>query len=110
MDPDIEQINFAKAIGADRIELYTGPYADAFENNSSNADALFNLHCQAAEHAKEIGLGVNAGHDLNLDNLQQYRDLPGLLEVSIGHALTLDSLEMGLNKTVNAYCKLLHGE
>ena len=110
MDPDIEQINLAKAIGADRIELYTGPYADAYESQSPNADTLFDLHCKAAEHAKEIGLGVNAGHDLNLDNLQQYRNLPGLLEVSIGHALTLDSLDMGLNKTVAAYCELLHGE
>ena len=114
MDPDIEQINLAKAIGADRIELYTGPYADAYartdKSNSPEADTLFELHCKAAEHASDIGLGVNAGHDLNLDNLQQYRDLPGLLEVSIGHALTLDSLEMGLNKTVDAYCKLLHGE
>ena len=110
MDPDIEQINLAKAIGADRIELYTGPYADAYESQSPNADTLFDLHCKAAEHAREIGLGVNAGHDLNLDNLQQYRNLPGLLEVSIGHALTLDSLEMGMNKTVAAYCELLHGE
>ena len=110
MDPDIEQINLAKAIGADRIELYTGPYADAYESQSPNANTLFDLHCKAAEHAKEIGLGVNAGHDLNLDNLQQYRNLPGLLEVSIGHALTLDSLEMGMNKTVAAYCELLHGE
>ena len=110
MDPDIEQINLAKAIGADRIELYTGPYADAYESQSPNANTLFDLHCKAAEHAKEIGLGVNAGHDLNLDNLQQYRNLPGLLEVSIGHALTLDSLDMGLNKTVAAYCELLHGE
>ena len=110
MDPDIEQINRAKAIGADRIELYTGPYADAYENNSADSDKLFKLHCQAAEHASSIGLGVNAGHDLNLDNLQQYKDLPGLLEVSIGHALTLDSLEMGMTKTVDAYCKLLHNQ
>lgn len=110
MDPDIEQINRAKAIGADRIELYTGPYADAFENNSSDSDKLFKLHCQAAEHANSIGLGVNAGHDLNLDNLQQYKNLPGLLEVSIGHALTLDSLEMGMAKTINAYCQLLHSQ
>ena len=108
MDPDIDQINYAKAIGADRIELYTGPYADAYENNSADSDKLFKLHCQAAEHASSIGLGVNAGHDLNLDNLQQYRDLPGLLEVSIGHALTLDSLEMGMAKTIDAYCQLLH--
>lgn len=110
MDPDIEQINRAKAIGADRIELYTGPYAEAYENNTAKRDQLFSLHCKAAEHANSIGLGVNAGHDLNLDNLQQYRDLPGLLEVSIGHALTLDSLEMGLIKTIDAYCELLHCE
>jgi pyridoxine 5-phosphate synthase len=110
MDPDIDQISKAKEIGADRIELYTGPYADAYlaDNRSDITSKHFEAHCKAAEHAAAIGLGVNAGHDLNLDNLQQYRDLPNLLEVSIGHALTIDSLAMGLDSSIKAYCKLLH--
>lgn len=108
MDPDIDQISKAKEIGADRIELYTGPYADAYLADNSIASKHFEAHCNAAEHAAAIDLGVNAGHDLNLDNLQQYRDLPNLLEVSIGHALTIDALEMGLESSIKAYCKLLH--
>lgn len=107
MDPDLEQISRAKDIGADRIELYTGPYANAYEKGI-NANRLFEQHCKAAEHAQSIGLGINAGHDLNLHNLSQYRDLPHLLEVSIGHALTIDSLEMGMAKSIEAYCQLLH--
>lgn len=113
MDPDPEQIRRAKDIGADRIELYTGPFADAchealLSGNKSHADALFKQHLIAAEQANKLGLGVNAGHDLNLQNLPQYHQLPHLLEVSIGHALTIDSLEMGLEKTVKAYCEILH--
>ena len=113
MDPDPEQIRRAKDIGADRIELYTGPYAEAFtealiSGNNSHADRLFKQHVSAAEQAEKLGLGVNAGHDLNLQNLSQYRQLPHLLEVSIGHALTIDSLELGLEKTIKAYCDILH--
>ena len=113
MDPDPEQIRRAKDIGADRIELYTGPYADAFteallSGNNSNVDRLFKQHVSAAEQAEKLGLGVNAGHDLNLQNLSQYRQLPHLLEVSIGHALTIDSLELGLEKALKAYCDILH--
>ncbi|MEE3240558.1 MAG: pyridoxine 5'-phosphate synthase, partial [Pseudomonadota bacterium] len=113
MDPDPEQIRRAKDIGADRIELYTGPYAEAFtealiSGNNSHVDRLFKQHVSAAEQAEKLGLGVNAGHDLNLQNLSQYRQLPHLLEVSIGHALTIDSLELGSEKTIKAYCDILH--
>lgn len=108
MDPELEQIERAKAIGADRIELYTGPYADAYDSDSALATTLFEKHCEAATYATSIGLGVNAGHDLNLRNLRQYRDLPQLAEVSIGHALTIDALEMGLNDAITAYLALLH--
>lgn len=112
MDPDPEQIRRAKDIGADRIELYTGPYADAFteallSGNTRHADKLFKQHVSAAEQAEKLGLGVNAGHDLNLHNLPQYQQLPHLLEVSIGHALTIDSLELGLEKAIKAYCDIL---
>lgn len=101
MDPDIEQIRLAQEVGADRIELYTGPFAESFE--SGNAEAVFRAHCEAAETAVNHGLGVNAGHDLNLENLPLYRNLPGLAEVSIGHALTVDALLMGFEKAVKQY-------
>ncbi|MGV6808122.1 MAG: pyridoxine 5'-phosphate synthase [bacterium] len=102
MDPDPEQIALAKEIGADRIELYTGPYAAAWADESAR-EALFALHVEAAEKALEIGLGINAGHDLNLDNLPLYATLPGLQEVSIGHALTVDAIGMGMSNAVAAY-------
>ncbi|UTW46063.1 pyridoxine 5'-phosphate synthase [bacterium SCSIO 12696] len=105
MDPDLEQISLAKAIGADRIELYTGPYAAAW--NRPELEAIFQQHHRAAQHAGDIGLGVNAGHDLNLDNLGKYATIPDLLEVSIGHALTVDSLAMGMASAVKAYREVL---
>ena len=105
MDPDLEQIRLASQIGADRIELYTGPYAAAW--GSANMDNIFQQHLAAAELATELGMGVNAGHDLNLDNLQQFASIPNLLEVSIGHAFTADSLVMGMGNAVLAYKALL---
>jgi len=106
MDPDIMQIKLAKDIGADRIELYTGPYAEAFEqqhNSSSQFTALFETYRSASVYASGIGLGVNAGHDLSLLNLPQFATIAGLLEVSIGHALVIDALRMGMASTVQAY-------
>ncbi|MGB2287990.1 MAG: pyridoxine 5'-phosphate synthase [Porticoccaceae bacterium] len=105
MDPDLEQIKLASQIGADRIELYTGPYAAAW--GSDHADEIFQQHLAAAQLATELGMGVNAGHDLNLDNLKQFASIPNLLEVSIGHALTVDSLTMGMGNAVLAYKALL---
>lgn len=103
MDPDIEQISLAKDIGADRIELYTGPYAEAFKYQDAEFDALFKRYFDAAVHAQKIGIGLNAGHDLNLHNLPMFRMVPDLLEVSIGHALTVDAIAMGLDNAVRAY-------
>jgi pyridoxine 5-phosphate synthase len=102
MDADIEQISLAKQIGADRIELYTGPYAE-----STHKPASFALYQAAAEHALGEGLGINAGHDLNLDNLPLFAQLPGLQEVSIGHALTIDALHFGLENTIQRYLSAL---
>lgn len=109
MDPDIEQISLAKEIGADRIELYTGPFASVFSKNpeSELCQNVFKQHCDAAEHAYSLGLGINAGHDLNLDNLVLYRSLPHLMEVSIGHALTVDALNLGYNNAIHAYLNAL---
>ncbi|MAT52560.1 MAG: pyridoxine 5'-phosphate synthase [Porticoccaceae bacterium] len=103
MDPDEEQIALAKAVGADRIELYTGPYAAAW-NDSATLDPLLERYISAARAAVDCGLGVNAGHDLNLENLRRFADqVVGLQEVSIGHALTVDALKMGMAAAVKAY-------
>jgi pyridoxine 5-phosphate synthase len=105
MDPDLEQINLASKVGADRIELYTGPYAAAWGTEA--LEAIFEQHFKAAELASSLGLGVNAGHDLNLINLGHYASIPNLLEVSIGHAFTVDSLNMGMVPALRAYQALL---
>lgn len=106
MDPDPEQIRLAAQTGTDRIELYTESYARACEAGN-NVDTVFQQYVVAAEVAAESGLGLNAGHDLNLDNLPLFATLPGLQEVSIGHALTVDAIRMGLANTVAAYQRAL---
>jgi pyridoxine 5-phosphate synthase len=106
MDPDLAQIEHAKQVGADRIELYTGPYAEAW-GDPKKLDSIFQQHYRAAELAQGLGLGVNAGHDLNLVNLEKFSAIPGLAEVSIGHALTVDAIAMGLDKAVRAYNSIL---
>lgn len=107
MDPDPEQIRLAAQTGTDRIELYTESYARACELGK-DVDTILGQFVRAAEVAAEEGLGVNAGHDLDLDNLPRFaREVPGLAEVSIGHALTVDALRMGLPATVAAYQRAL---
>ncbi|HEY5645978.1 MAG TPA: pyridoxine 5'-phosphate synthase [Pseudomonadales bacterium] len=112
MDPVFEQIERAKAVGADRIELYTGPFADAFAEHGQDATATldqFQRYQAAARFAAELGLGVNAGHDLDLENLQLFRRIAEVAEVSIGHALISDALKMGLERAVLAYLDVLAG-
>jgi pyridoxine 5-phosphate synthase len=106
MDPDPEQIRLAAQTGTDRIELYTESYARACSENK-DVEAVFQCFLRAAEVAAEAGLGLNAGHDLNLHNLPRFATLPDLLEVSIGHALTVDALSMGLSNAVSAYQRAL---
>jgi pyridoxine 5-phosphate synthase len=101
MDPDLRQIKLASEVGADRIELYTGPFAAAWGSNQ--LESLFQQHLEAANLATSLGMGVNAGHDLNLDNLEKFASIPDLLEVSIGHAFTVDSLNMGMVSALRAY-------
>lgn len=108
MDPDIEQIRLAAALGADRIELYTGPFAAAHLAGES-LTSLVASYAAAAAEAKALGMGVNAGHDLNLDNLPYLYSLPCLHEVSIGHALTVDALHMGFAQAVAAYVAICNG-
>ena len=105
MDADMIQIQHAKEVGADRIELYTEPYARAFREG--NVEPVFQQFARAAQKAQQIGLGVNAGHDLNLQNVGKFCSIPGILEVSIGHALIAEALEMGLFNTVKEYLKIL---
>jgi pyridoxine 5-phosphate synthase len=109
MDPEPRQIRLAAEVGADRIELYTETYARACKENR-DVDAIYQQFHNAAEAALEAGLGVNAGHDLDLDNLPRFAKIPGLLEVSIGHHLTVDAIRMGLANTVAAYQRALGKE
>jgi len=107
MDPEPDGIMMAGQIDADRVELYTEPYADAFRKNE-NLDEMLERYVRAAGTALDAGLGLNAGHDLNLKNLGKFcKIVPGILEVSIGHALIADSLEMGLYNAVKEYLKIL---
>jgi pyridoxine 5-phosphate synthase len=102
MDATPQDMSLAKQIGADRIELYTAPYAEACERGQGVASAA--RYAAAARAAADAGLGVNAGHDLNLDNLPTLLEhCPQIVEVSIGHALIADALERGLASTVQAY-------
>jgi pyridoxine 5-phosphate synthase len=108
LDPDPAEVEGAKDAGADRIELYTEAYARAFP--TPDRDRVLAAYVETAERAVELGLGVNAGHDLDLDNLPHLaQNLPGLEEVSIGHALVSDALDRGLEATVKAYLAALGG-
>ncbi|MEH6513874.1 pyridoxine 5'-phosphate synthase [Maribacter arcticus] len=101
VDPDPKMICGAMAVGTDRIELYTESYATDYELNKEKAIQPF---IEAAKSAKELGLGINAGHDLSLDNIQYFaKNIPNLLEVSIGHALISEALYLGLDNVVNMY-------
>lgn len=102
MDPIPEQMAAAKAIGADRVELYTEPFAAAW--GTADQARQLSIYAQAAQAALDVGLEVNAGHDLNRDNLAAFvAQVPGVAEVSIGHALIADALELGYAETVKAY-------
>lgn len=106
MDPVPAQMVAARAAGADRVELYTEPYAAAWGGAEQAAQLL--RYAQAARAALDAGLGVNAGHDLNRDNLTAFvREVPGVAEVSIGHALVADALELGYAETVRAYLRCI---
>jgi pyridoxine 5-phosphate synthase len=106
VDADVEQIRLAADLAPDRVELYTAPYAHAFGGGAG--PAALERYRAAAEAAQSAGLGVNAGHDLNLDNLALFCTIPGIAEVSIGHALISEALFMGLRQTVKAYLAILH--
>ena len=107
IDADPAAVRWAAGIGADRVELFTEPFAKAFEAGPDGVDAAMRACTAAAETAHELGLGVNAGHDLDHRNLVRFRELPYLDEVSIGHALISRALFDGLSATVRAYLDIL---
>jgi len=105
VDTDLINIEFAAKSGVDRIELYTGPYAEDFSKDPGKA---IEAYIAAANYAKELGLEINAGHDLSLENLRYFKEcIPFLAEVSIGHALISDALYLGLENTIQLYKKQL---
>lgn len=101
LNPDLNQLGKVKNVGADRIELYTGPYA---ENYSLNKEEAIREYIEVAREAVQLGIGINAGHDLSLENLAYLiREIPEIDEVSIGHALISDALYLGLENTIQRY-------
>jgi pyridoxine 5-phosphate synthase len=107
VDPVGDPIRWAASVGADRVELYTEPFARAFGRGRQDATTSFQSYVAAAELAHSLGLGVNAGHDLDLENLTLFRTLPYLDEVSIGHALMSHALFVGLDRAVREYLAVL---
>lgn len=105
IDADVNQVRAAASIGTDRVELYTKPYADLYPTDPQAAVAPF---VAASEEARRLGIGLNAGHDLNLDNLKFFKQsLPLLDEVSIGHAIISDALYLGIKETIHRYLSAL---
>ena len=104
MDPDLDQIALVPATEAKRIELYTEEYASTY--TSSEHETVFNLYKESAEKAQRLGIGVNAGHDLDLINLAKFLTLDDILEVSIGHVLTVECIEQGMKSVVGQYLEI----
>lgn len=109
VDPEEDAIRWAAEMEADRVELYTEPFARAFERGRKAAEDSYAVYAHAATLANSFGLGINAGHDLDLDNLQMFRRLPHLDEVSIGHAVISRALFVGLERSVREYLDVLAG-
>ena len=106
MDAEPSGMAWAKSVGADRVELYTEPYAAAWDTSGQQTQLA--RFAEAAQAALDVGLGVNAGHDLNRDNLTAFiKHVPGVQEVSIGHALIADALELGYSATIAAYLRCI---
>ncbi|MDH3622990.1 MAG: pyridoxine 5'-phosphate synthase [Myxococcales bacterium] len=106
VDPDPEPIDWARELGADRVELYTEPYARAFEQGGRALAVSLERFGDACRHAHALGLGINAGHDLDLQNLRTFLGLPHVEEVSIGHALISRALFVGLGEVVSEYLRI----
>jgi pyridoxine 5-phosphate synthase len=109
IEPTAAAVKWAASIGAQRIEFYTEPFAKAFKESEAAADRSFRHYIEAANLAHALGLGINAGHDLDLRNLTLFRTLPHLDEVSIGHALISHALYVGLDRAVRDYLRACEG-
>lgn len=107
VDPEERPIRWAAEMAADRVELYTEPFARAYERGPQAAEESYAMYARAATLAQSLGLAINAGHDLDLDNLRVFRRLPHLAEVSIGHALISHALFVGLDRSVRQFLELL---
>jgi pyridoxine 5-phosphate synthase len=107
VDPEPAAVEWAAEMGGDRVELYTEPYARAFERSPEAGRASMSVYSAAATRAHALGLGVNAGHDLDLENLPLFRTLPHLAEVSIGHAIVSRAIFVGLDQVVREYLDVL---
>ena len=105
VDYDCPNVALAKTLGASRVELYTEPYAETY--GTAENEAIWAQFAKTAQAAQNAGLGVNGGHDLNLENLARFIEIPNILEVSIGHALVVECLEQGMEKTMQGYMKIL---
>ena len=110
VDAELSAVDWAAEMGGDRVELYTEPFARAFAHSEAAGLATLQRFADAARRAHDRGLGVNAGHDLDLDNLTLFRTLPHLAEVSIGHAIISRALFVGLARTVREYLAVLQGD
>ncbi len=109
VDPEPAAVRWAAGMGAERVELYTEPFARAFATSAAAGRASFDIYAAAATLAHDLGLAVNAGHDLDLENLVLFRTLPHLAEVSIGHALIAHALYVGLDRAVRDYLAACRG-
>jgi pyridoxine 5-phosphate synthase len=107
MDADASSLEKVKEIGADRVELYTEKFASDF--GASTQEETFQQYLVAAARAAELGIGLNAGHDLDLRNLPKFLTIPGILEVSIGHALVVESLQQGIEPVIKKYLDICSG-
>ncbi len=106
LDPDPIGVELALGVGANRIELYTEDYASHF--GGSRQESAFQRYKEAAAKAEQLGIGINAGHDLNLRNLSKFLEIPGILEVSIGHALVVESLQQGIPRVIAQYLSIVN--
>jgi len=106
IDPDPKYAEQAKQVGADRVELYTEAYANHVGTDKQSS--TWERYQNTASKAQQLGIGVNAGHDLDLNNLKKFLEIPNILEVSIGHALTIECIDMGIESVVEQYLKICH--
>lgn len=107
LDPDPGMVEELPGVGADRMELYTEDYASHY--GSPQQETVFARYRAAAQRATELGIGINAGHDLDLQNLPKFLEIPNVLEVSIGHALVVESLQMGVSEVIARYLAIVDG-